>query len=193
MTQEGCLTDHAGSIVTVSYLPSFPPSFPPSVSTSPLPSQSPGVSFPLSVSLEALDSKRWFRIRFLLCLWSQRQINGNPPPHVSADSGYRKERTKLGSYLFISRSAEMFIGKQRGKVEWFDLISKSKCISSKTETILQLAVISCADDSGWQCRVTDVASWSWVRLGGHFYPREGTRLPGAPRTPAQLSASLSNS
>lgn len=116
-----------------------------------------------------------------------------PPRHVSADSGYRKERTKLGSYLFISRSAEMFIGKQRGKVEWFDLISKSKCISSKTETILQLAVISGADDSGWQCRVTDVASWSRIGLGGHFYPCEGTRLPGAPRTPAQLSASLSNS
>lgn len=116
-----------------------------------------------------------------------------PPPHVSADRGYRKERTKLGSYLFISRSAEMFIGKQRSKVEWFDLISKSKCISSKTETILQLVVISCADDSGWQCRVTDVASRSRVGLGGHFHPCEGTRLPGAPRTPAQLSASLSNS
>lgn len=53
-------------------------------------------------------------------------------------------------------------------MEWVDLISKSKCISSKTETILQLVVISCADDSGWQCRVTDVASWSRVRLGGHF-------------------------
>lgn len=68
--------------------------------------------------------------------------------------------------LFISRFAEMFIRKQRGKVEWFDLISKSKCIS-KTETILQLVVISCADDSGWQCRVTDV-------LPGPGLDREGT-------------------
>lgn len=40
-------------------------------------------------------------------------------------------------------------------MERFDLISKSKCIS-KTETILQLVVISCADDSGCQGRVTDV-------------------------------------
>lgn len=104
MTQEGCLTDHAGSIVTVSYLPSFPPSFPPSVSTSPLPSQSPGVSFPLSVSLEALDSKRWFRIRFLLCLWSQRQINGNPPPTMSLQTvaTERREQSSEVTYLFLA-------------------------------------------------------------------------------------------
>lgn len=42
-------------------------------------------------------------------------------------------------------------------MEWFDLISKSKCISHKTETILQLVLISHADDSelsaGWQMLV----------------------------------------
>lgn len=63
----------------------------------------------------------------------------------------------------------MFICTPHGKVEWFDLISKSKCIS-KTETILQLVVISRADDSGWQCKVTDVAFWSWVRLGRGTLP-----------------------
>lgn len=70
----------------------------------------------------------------------------------------------------------MFIGKQRSKVEWFDLISKSKCISSETETILQLVAISCADDSGWQRRVTDVASWSRVGRRGYFHPCEETQL-----------------
>lgn len=130
----------------------------------------------LPVSLEALGHKGQFLSRFLLCLWSQRQIHRPPPPrNVPADSGCREQRTKLGSYLFISRFAEMFIWKQHGKVEWFDLISKSKCISSKTETILQLVVISCADDSGWQCRVTVVASWSRLRLGGHFTLVKGLR------------------
>ena len=43
---------------------------------------------------------------------------------------------------------------------------------------IQLVVISCADDSGCQCRVTDVASWSRVRQRGHFYPCEETQLQG---------------
>lgn len=101
------------------------------------------------------------------------------PPHPPCLCREWRQRGENKAWeLFISCFAEMFIGKQRGKVEWFDLISKSKCISSETETILQLVVISCADDSWWQCRVADVASWSQVRQRGHFYPCEETQLQG---------------
>lgn len=44
-------------------------------------------------------------------------------------------------------------------MEWFDLISKSKCISHKTETILQLVLISHTDDSGLG------AGWQMLVLG----------------------------
>lgn len=105
---------------------------------------------------------------FFNALGPRDKYMGLPSPTPCPCTEWLQRSENKAWELFISRFAEMFIWKQHGKVEWFDLISKSKCISSKTETILQLVVISCADDSGWQCRVTDVASWSRVRLGGHF-------------------------
>lgn len=64
--------------------------------------------------------------------------------------------------------AEMFIWKQHSKVEWFDLISKSKCISSKTETILQLVIISCTDYFSLQYCLTDVFLRYSIEIGGCF-------------------------
>lgn len=49
-------------------------------------------------------------------------------------------------------------------MEWFDLISKSKCISSKTETILQLVIISCTDYFSLQHCLTDVFLWYGVEV-----------------------------
>lgn len=48
------------------------------------------------------------------------------------------------------------------------MISKSKCISSKTETILQLVIISCTDYFRLQYCLTDVFLWYGIEIGGCF-------------------------
>lgn len=87
-------------------------------------------------------------------------------------------------YFSLCRNVYLKAARQGG---WFDLISKSKCISGKTETILQLAVISCADDSGWQCRVTDVPPGPG-EPGRPPHPGKGTGPPGSagPRPSSRL-------
>lgn len=71
-----------------------------------------------------------------------------PTPPAMSLQRVATERENKAWELFISCFAEMFIGKQRGKVEWFDLISKSNVLAARQKTILQLVVISCADDLG---------------------------------------------
>lgn len=48
------------------------------------------------------------------------------------------------------------------------MISKSKCISSKTETILQLVIISCTDYFRLQYYLTDAFLWCTVERGACF-------------------------
>ena len=80
-------------------------------------------SFTRSTSVFTIEKKRNAFTILLTMSTLKMEINAPPTPprhHVSADRGSREVRTKLGSYLFISRFAEMFIGKQHGKVERFD-------------------------------------------------------------------------
>lgn len=153
-TQEKWLTDGTGSTVTVppsSLSPSssspLPP--PPLLSSSPLPvplPQSP-VSSPLSPLFGSFGQQRPIPHQ----IPSMPLVSGTnrcpPPPNMSAATETRERSWSI--YLLLSLQKRLLESRTRGG--GFDLISKSKCISSETGTTSQLAVISCADDSGWQC------------------------------------------